>query len=147
MSRVDDASFLSCLARYLAGVLAIVLTLGVSVSNHLPILKPGLLMSVALAVPPAALLASVDARSGRGLSAVRLLAVAVLSWAVFSLARVPLLDPAATRIVGSPFALLDFGLVWLGSYAVAGAVVYCIDWPAVDTDTEQDRAQPEFADD
>ncbi len=147
MSRVDDAGFLSCFARYLPGVLAIVLTLGVSVSNHLPVLRPGLLMSVALAVPPAALLASAAAWSDRGPSAVRLLAVAVLSWVVFSLARIPLLDPAATRIVGSPFALLDFGLVWLGSYAVAGAVVYCIDWPAVDTDTEQDRTQPDFADD
>lgn len=147
MSRVDDAGFLSCLARYLPGGLAIVLTLGVSVSNHLPVPEPGLLMVVALAVPPAALLASVATWSDRGPSAVRLLAVAVLSWVVFSLARLPLLDPAATRIVGSPFALLDFGLVWLGSYAVAGAVVYFVDWPAVDSDADRERSKPEFADD
>ena len=147
MSRVDDAGFLSCLARYLPGVLAIVLTLGVSVSTHLSVPSPGLLMGVALAVPPAALLASVATWSDRSPSAVRLFVVAVLSWVVFSVVRIPLLDPAATRIVGSPFALLDFGLVWLGSYAVAGAVVYCIDWPAVDSDTERDHSQPEFADD
>jgi hypothetical protein len=147
MSRVDDAGFLSCFVHYLPGVLAIVLTFGVSVSNYLPAPEPGLLMGIALAVPPAALLASVDTWSDRGPSAIRLFAVAVLSWIVFSVAQIPLLDPAATRIVGSPLALLDFGLIWLGSYAVSGAVIYCIDWPAVDADTERDRSQPEFADD
>ncbi|MEF8784787.1 MAG: hypothetical protein V5A45_02555 [Haloarculaceae archaeon] len=147
MSRVDDAGFLSALACYLPGLLTIVLTLGVSVSSHLPVARPGLLTSVVLAVPPAALLASVAVWSDWGPSGVRLLVAAVLAWAVFSVARIPLLDPAATRIVGSPLALLDFGLVWLGSYAISGAVVYCIDWPTVESDTERDRSQPGFADD
>jgi len=149
MSRRDDAGFFSEFVRYLPGILTIVLTLGVSVTTHLPVPSPGLLAGVALAVPAAALLASVAVLSDRRPSGIRLFAFAGLSWLVFSLARVPLLDPISGRIVGSPFALLDLGLIWLGSYAVACAVVYCVDWPTVDTDTDVERDSPrtDFADD
>ncbi|WP_302081454.1 hypothetical protein [Salinibaculum rarum] len=151
MSRGDDPGFVSEFVRYFPGILTLGLTLGVSVTTHLPIPSPGLLVGVALAVPPAALLASVAVFSDRRPSGIRLFAFAGLSWLVFSLARVPLLDPISGRIVGSPFALLDLGLVWLGSYAVACAVVYCVDWPTVDadmdTDADRDSTRTDFADD
>lgn len=133
----------------LSGMLAIGLTVGVSLADHLPVARPGLSLTIALAVPPAALLASIVAWSDRDPPGIRLLALAAFAWAIFSLARIPLVDPAASRIVGSPFALLDVGLVWLGSYAVAGAVVYCTDWPTVESvsENERDPSQPEMADD
>ena len=144
-----DSDLLEGLLCYFPGVLAILLTVGVSLADHLPVVRPGLPTTIALAVPPAALLASVIVWSDREPSGARVLALAVLSWGVFSLARIPLVDPAAARIVGSPLALLDLVLVWAGSYAVAGAVVYCIDWPAVETptDDESDRSQHDVADD
>ena len=149
MSRSDTVEFLTCCGRYLPGVLAIVLTVGVSFANHLFVAGIGLPMAVALAVPPVALIASVIVRTDYDSSGVQLLLVAGLSWGLFSLARIPLVDPAAGRLVGSPLALLDLGLVWLGSYAVVGGIVYRTEWPTFDTESERDRerSQPDVADD
>ena len=143
------AAFLAGFVRYFPGVLAVVSTLGVSILTHLTGLSLGFLTAVTLAVPPAALLASGLAWVDREPSGVHLLLVAGLSWGLFSLARIPLVDPAAGRLVGSPLALLDLGLVWAGSYAVAGGLVYGTDWSTLgaDADTDSDGSQPDVADD
>lgn len=133
--------------RCLPGAFAVVSTLGVSMANHLPVPAPGLPAAVVVAAPLAVCLTGVATWRGQPLSGTRLCAVAVLSWVVFSVARLALVDPAAARLIGSPFALLDIGLVWVGSYAVIGAVVYRIDWPAVDPDIPDQRSQPDPADD
>ena len=150
-SRSGLSAFGAGFARYFPGVLAVVLTVGVSVANHLPVPVVGPPTAIALAVPPAAVLASVIVWTDRDPSGACLLVVACLSWGVFSLARIPLVDPVAGRLVGSPLALLDLGLVWLGSYTVVGGVVYGTDWPDVETEsdsnTDSDRSRPGPADD
>jgi hypothetical protein len=150
-SRADVSAFITGFVQYFPGVLAVVLTVGVSLANHLSTAAIGLPTTIALAVPPAALLASVIVWTDREPSGLQLLVVAGLSWGLFSLARIPLVDPTAGRLVGSPLALLDLALVWLGSYAVAGGLIYGTDWPALDTDAEDDtdgdRSQPDVADD
>ena len=150
VSRTDMSAFVSGFVRYLPGVLAVVLTVGVSLANHLPVAQLGMSTAIALAAPPTALLASVAVWTDREPSGVCLLLVACLSWGLFSLARIPLVNPAASHLVGSPVALLDLGLVWLGSYTAVGGVIYGTDWPTLDTDerdTERDRSQPDVADD
>jgi hypothetical protein len=151
MSRSERFRFAASIARYLPGLLAILLTMGVSLATHLSVAVPGLLTTGLLAVPPAVVLASAIVWSDRDPSGLSLLVVAGLSWALFSVARLALVDPAAGRLVGSPYALLDLGLVWLGSYAVVGGIVYGTEWPTFDTDaerdTERERSQPDVADD
>lgn len=151
MSRSERFRFVASVARYVPGLLAVVLTVGISLVNHLPVATPGPVMTVVLATLPAVVLASAIVWSDRDPSGLSLLVVAGLSWALFSVARLALVDPAAGRLVGSPYALLDLGLVWLGSYAVVGGIVYGTEWPTFDTDAERDaereRSQPDVADD
>ncbi len=150
MSRTGLSAFVTNFLRYFPGVLAVVLTVGVSLGTHLSVATVAVPTTLALAVPPAALLASAIVWTDRDPSGATLLVVACLSWGLFSLARIPLVNPAAGRLVGSPFALADLALVWLGSYAVVGGIVYGTDWPEPDTDgrdTERERSQPDPADD
>lgn len=136
----DDTTreYLRGVARFIPGLLLVALTVGVSMADHLPVPNPGMWQTIAIALPPATLVAAVLTWRSRTHSGPKLLACALLAWGVFSLTNGYLLDPAASRLVGAPLALLDIALVWLGSYAVSGAVVYGIDWPAVDVPEEAD---------
>lgn len=146
---MTDRTVVESVASYLPGLFAIVLTAGVSLADNTPVPRPGLFQTVVLTFPVVLSVATTFAWSHRRPSPHRLFALAVLSWGVFSLTSGFLLDPAATQVVGSLPALLDLLLVWVGSYAVSGAVVYGVDWPAVDApaETDVDRPEPGRADD
>lgn len=137
------------IAGYLPGLIAVALTLGVSVIDHLPVERPSLWQTVALAAVPAVLVAAVIVRSEYEPSGASVLGLAVVSWLVFSVVRFPLLDPAAGNVDGSVYVLADLGLIWVGSYAVAAAVVYGYDWPSIEppTEVEVDRREGDPADD
>lgn len=150
MTRPDpldgETDILQDVIRYTPGLLLIGLTVGVSLVDHFPVNRPSQTMTIGILAVPAVALALGITRSSRDPSGARIAALAVLSWLVFSLARVPLLDPSSTRIAGSIPVLLDLCLVWAGSYAIAAAVVYRIDWPAVgapaETTVGRDRTDP-----
>jgi hypothetical protein len=127
--RLDETDPLQDVVRYAPGLLAIALTVGVSLVDHLPVGRPPLTDMLLVAGVPAALLAVLVSRSDWDPSGSRFLVLTVLAWGVFSLARIPLLDPQSTLVDGSLYVLADLGTVWLGSYATAAAVVYGIDWP------------------
>jgi len=147
--RLDETGPLQDVVRYVPGILAVVLTVGVSVGAHLPVSLPSLKQSVLLAGIPAVAIALLVSRSDWDPSGSRFLALAGLAWAVFSLSRIPLLDAGSARIDGSVYVLADLALVWLGSYLASAAVVYGIEWPTphVSGDGDVDAPDPDPADD
>ncbi len=149
LDRVEDPDPLQDVVRYVPGLLTIVLTVGVSVVDHLPGSRPSMVMSIIFAGIPATGIALLISRSDWNPSGSCCLALAVLAWGIFSLVRMPLLDPGSTRVDGSVYVLADLALVWLGSYLTSAAVVYGIDWPTphIAPDGEMDTPDPEPADD
>jgi len=147
--RLDEPGPLQDVVRFAPGTIAIVLTVFVSVADHLAVSRPSLTTSVILAGIPAVGIALLISRSDWDPSGSRFFALTLLAWGVFSLARIPLLDPGSTRVDGSLFVLADLALVWLGSYLTAAAVVYGIAWPTphISPDGDVDPSDPDPADD